>query len=98
MSEVRVTIEYFAQARAAAGGQGRETLSVTAATPICEVIRRVADKHGPRLSSLLLNPDGTLSHSTVVAVDGVQVSPGQDLTLHGGETVTIIPPISGGQP
>lgn len=92
MSDVRIIVEYFAHARAAVGGQARETLSVAADAGLREIIHCLAEKHGSKLSALLLAP------STIIAVDGVQISPGDDPTLAGGETVMIIPPISGGQP
>ena len=94
MNEVRVTFEYFAQARAAAGGQAREVVSIAPGTALPELVRRLAAKHGSKLSALLLGSPG----STIIAVDGTQVSPGDDIKLRGGETVMIIPPISGGQP
>ena len=93
MSDARITIEYFAQARAAAGGQARETMAVAPGVPLAEVIHKLAEKHGPKLSALLL----ASPRSTIIAIDGSQVSSTDDVKLRGGETVMIIPPISGGQ-
>ena len=98
MSDVQVTVEYFAQARAAAGDKPRETLTITAGIHLVDVVRQIARQHGQRMAALLLASDGTVTPSIIVAVDGVQVSPGDDVRLRGGETIMIMPPISGGQP
>jgi sulfur-carrier protein len=91
MSDVPITVEYFAQARAASG-QAREVVSIAAGTALSDVSRRFAETHDPKLAALLLAP------STIIAVDGAQISPSDDIKLRGGETIMIIPPISGGQP
>ncbi len=97
MSEVKVTVEYFAQARAAAGGVAREQFTVVAGTPTSEIVRRIAHAHGPKMIALLLDEGDAISCSVILAVDGAQVSAGDDVCVKGGETITIIPPISGGQ-
>ena len=76
MSDVSVTIEYFAQARAAAGDQSRETIALPHRTTIADLVREIARKHGERMAALLLAPGKDMSPSVIVAVDGVQVSPG----------------------
>src|SRR5260221_6793886 len=98
MSDVQATVEYFAQARAAAGDKARETVAVAAGTPLAELVRRLAGVHGSRMASLVLGPDGAVSSSIILAVDGVQVSPEDEFRLRGGATIMIMPPISRGQP
>src|SRR5262245_18423916 len=98
MNDVPVNVEYFAQARAAAGNQSRETIRIAAGTALDDVVRQIARAHGERMTALLLMRNCAVSPSIIVAVDGVQVSPGNDVRLRGGETIMIMPPISGGQP
>jgi molybdopterin converting factor small subunit len=98
MSEVQVTVEYFAQARAAAGDRLRETVAIAGGSSLADLVRWLAQTHGSRMQALLLGPSAAVSPSIIIAVNGVQASPGDDVRLHGGETVMIMPPISGGQP
>jgi len=98
MNDVQVTVEYFAQARAAAGGTAREQLSIAAGAALADIVGQIARNHGQRMTALLFGPNGSISPSIILAVDGVQVSPADEILLRGGETIMIIPPISGGQP
>jgi molybdopterin synthase sulfur carrier subunit len=78
-----VTVRYFAGARAAAGV---ETEDRTAAT-LAELVRQLADAHGPRLEKVLT--------ACSFLVDGAQTHDPQ-AALAPGTVVDVLPPFAGG--
>jgi molybdopterin converting factor small subunit len=88
-----VTVEFFAQAREAAGCAA-ETVDLGADATLLTLARTLVEKHGPRMAQLLLEPGGELSRHVLFTVGDVQVSGAA--TLADGDRVTIVPPISGG--
>jgi molybdopterin converting factor small subunit len=79
----KVTVRYFAGARAAAGV---ESQTASAAT-VAELVLGLADTHGERLGRIL-------AHASLL-VDGIAVHDRQS-TLPDGATVEILPPFAGG--
>jgi molybdopterin converting factor small subunit len=91
---MKVTIEYFAQAREAAGVV-REVVE----TPPCTaqaLVARLAQERGGRLGSLLLTAKGRLSHGVLLVVDGCQVAADEPYELRDGDEVLVMPAVSGG--
>ena len=91
---MRVTAEYAAQVKRAAG-VGAETLDVDASCTVEQLVQAVAARHGDALRALLLTGDGRLHPSILVFLRGEQVRDGST-PLRDGDTVTLLPPISGG--
>jgi MoaD family protein len=89
-----VAVEYFAQAREAAG-RSRELVELPEACTVQALIGRLARERGERLASLLFGPDGNLAGSVLLAVRGRQVS-AATVELHDGDEVLVMPAVSGG--
>ena len=85
MSEVQITVRYFAAARAAAGIE-TETLSVPAGTTIDGLITDLAGR-GPELKKVLARCS--------YLRDGVAVRD-KDVALQTRETLDVLPPFAGG--
>lgn len=85
MSEVQITIRYFAAARAAAGIE-TETLSVPAGTTVDALVTDLADR-GPELAKVLARCS--------YLRDGVAVRD-KNAVLLTRETLDVLPPFAGG--
>ncbi len=92
---MEVTVEYAAQIKRAAG-VATETLEVAADCSLQELARQVAERHGERLSNLLLDEGGELQPSILVFVGDEQVRWSVPRILSDRDVVTILSPISGG--
>jgi MoaD family protein len=93
-----VSVEYFAQAREAAG-RSREMVELPQPCTVQALIDRLARERGERLASLLLGPDGRLAVGVLLAVRGRQVArPGDErpVDLRDGDEVLVMPAVSGG--
>lgn len=90
---MRVTVEYFGPARAAAG-VSRETIETGPATAL-ELVTRLARERGGRLARLLLAADA-LATTVLIAVGERQATADDPIRLRDGDEVAIIPPVSGG--
>ena len=88
-----ITLEYFAQAKLAAGCD-REEFEATAITGLDQLIEKSCAKHGDQLSSVLLN-DGQLARWILVSVNGVATTD-RNHALNDGDVVRLVSPISGG--
>ena len=78
----RVTVRYWAAAKAAAG-TAEEHLE---ATTLAELIERAGALHGPALGAVLAR--------CAFLIDGVRGHPDDELTM--GATVEALPPFAGG--
>ena len=85
MSEVQITVRYFAAARAAAGIE-TETLSVPAGTTVGGLVTGIAGR-GPELAKVLARCS--------YLRDGVAVRD-KSAVLQTRETVDVLPPFAGG--
>jgi molybdopterin converting factor small subunit len=85
-----ITILLFASAREAAGGVGKVTLDVDADCNT-STIRTILAELYPKLAATVLDED-----SLTLALNEEYVASGQVLTLKAGDTIALIPPISGG--
>ena len=87
---ISIQLLFFASAREAVHGLTETTLQIPEA---CDThgLRTLLAETYPSLASLVLNP-----HYLTLAVNQEYVVPGQVVTLHEGDVVALIPPISGG--
>ncbi|ORB14844.1 MoaD/ThiS family protein [Mycobacterium noviomagense] len=83
--DVRVTVRYFAAARAAAGAES-ETVCVRPGATVAELV----DGLGARNSQL-----ATVLSRCSYLCDGIAVRDVQT-ALHSGETIDVLPPFAGG--
>jgi sulfur-carrier protein len=82
---IRVTVRYFAAARAAAGAES-ETVILRPGTTVAQLVERLAVR-GSRLATVL--------RRCSYLCDGIAVR--DDTTaLRSGETVDVLPPFAGG--
>ena len=96
--KVSVTVLFFASAREAAGGTSQTTVELTSSNgteqPMIVTTATLRQKLAtlyPKLSSLVLDED-----NLTLALNEEYVESGQVLPLKTGDTVALIPPISGG--
>lgn len=85
-----ITVLFFASAREAAGGITKVELQVNAATDTA-ALRRILAEQYPNLATTVLDED-----SLTLALNEEYVAAGQVIALKCGDTVALIPPISGG--
>ena len=89
-----VTVEYFAQAREAAG-TSREMLTLPEGCTLEALLRDLASTK-PKLARFLLTEGGAISSSLAVAVNDRQVRVHENSVLREGDGVLIVPAVSGG--
>lgn len=87
---VAIKVLFFASAREAAG-TNEIKLSLDAAKANTAVLRTVLAEMYPKLAATVLDEE-----SVTLAVNEEYVAAGQTLVLQSGDTVALIPPISGG--
>src|SRR5262249_28160960 len=91
---IRITVQYAAQARAAAGVSS-ESVELDGPRPVGEVLSELARRR-PELSRFLLAATGRPHLALLLFVGDEQVAPGAGRPLLDGETLCILPPIAGG--
>lgn len=92
---MRVTIEYGAQAKKAAGVASEE-VELDGLRTVEEVIFHVAQTRGNDLRSLLFDGDGKLQRSILLFIGDHQVRGEAGVDLKDRDVITILSPISGG--
>lgn len=92
---MRVTVEYAAQLRQAAG-TSREELELDPGCTLADLVRRVAAAHGGPLEPLLLDAAGDPRRSVLLFVGDDQVRGDTPVELQNGDSVTLLSPVSGG--
>lgn len=85
LSEIAVTVRYFAAARAAAGAES-ETVTVRQGATVADLLSDLAGRDA-RLATVL----GRCSY----LCDGIAIRD-RGTALHPGETIDILPPFAGG--
>ena len=93
MAEVFVTIKvlFFASAREAAGGVSFADVELPVGSATTTTLRRKLAEIYPDLESMVVDED-----NIALALNEEYVTAGQELGLKSGDTVALIPPISGG--
>jgi len=92
---MKVTVEYAAQLKRAAG-IGSETIEVSPGCTLAQLIDEVARRHNGELNRLLTDESGALHPSILLFVGDEQVRGPLDRELRDRDVVTMISPISGG--
>jgi len=88
---VRVRVLFFASAREAAGNVSQADLFLTGDQANTAILRRVLADNYPKLAATVLD-----EQSVTLALNEEYIPPGQVLPLQTGDTIALIPPISGG--
>lgn len=91
---MNITVQFEAQAKRAVG-TGCETLSVDDSHTIREVLQTLANRHGQGLREIVLDGNGGINRALLLFV-GDQQSVDLEASLADGDTLTIMPPVSGG--
>lgn len=89
-SAVTVKVLFFASAREAAGNVSSIDLELVAPADTASLRRSLAEKY-PKLGEMVLDED-----NLTLALNEEYVTRGQVLPLKNGDTIALIPPISGG--
>lgn len=92
---MQVTVQYEAQARRAAG-TGSECIDVPDNSAVSDCIRQVAVAHGDPLKSVLVADDDSVQPTLLIFRNDSQVSRDDPTPLADGDSLTLLPPISGG--
>ena len=92
---MKVTFRYTSQLAAAAGAS-EEILESESGSALLGLLRDLAAKHGPDFAKFVVDDDGNVVSTLVVAVDGSQVSVEELVSLDSNSEVMLITPMSGG--
>lgn len=92
---MKMTVRYMAQLKAVVGC-ATEQVELGAPGSLGELVAQLAERHGTRLTGLLLDAAGRLQPTVLVFVGDHQVPAGQPVTLNDGDVVTLLSPMAGG--
>jgi molybdopterin converting factor subunit 1 len=86
-----ITVLFFASAREAAGGVSKIDLEIMDNCNNTSNLRTILAERYPKLEAMVMDED-----SMTLALNEEYVASGQVIELKAGDTVALIPPISGG--
>ncbi len=92
---MKITIDYIAQANAAAGTNS-ETCTVADNCSLLELLATAAEKRGAALANLVFCPDGKIRPSILIAINNDLIFIRNPPSLNNGDVVALMPPMSGG--
>lgn len=92
---MKITVEYAAQVKRAAGVSG-DTLELGAGATLADVVAEIAGKRGDVLTGSLLTDDAAIHPSILTFVGDQQVRDAAGHAMSDGDVVTFLSPISGG--
>ena len=92
---MRVTVEYTAQLKRAAG-ISRDEFELNDGALLPELVAEIANRHGDELARMLQSADGSPQATVLPFVADQQVRWDAPDALQDGVTVTLLSPISGG--
>jgi len=84
---------YFARLRELTGKEAEE-FDVPEGSRCIDVVRAIAERYGEDLRRYLFDESGSLRRSFAIALNGERATP--EAEVREGDTVVVIPPISGG--
>jgi molybdopterin converting factor subunit 1 len=88
---IKIHVLFFASAREAAGDISNATIELTSTQATTGGIRQKLSQLYPNLATMVLDED-----NLTLALNEEYITRGQDLPLKDGDTIALIPPISGG--
>ncbi|MBG30029.1 MAG: hypothetical protein CMI31_08515 [Opitutae bacterium] len=92
---MKVTFRYTSQL-ATAAGSSEEVVETESGSALLGLLRDLADKHGPDFAKFVVDVDGNVVSTLVMAVNGTQVSVEELISLDSDSEVMLITPMSGG--
>lgn len=92
---MKVTVEYTAQIRRAAG-VSTEDYSVEDGCTADTLLQQIAERHGNELGRFLVTDSGDPQSTLLAFISDSQIRWGEATPLVDGQTVTLLSPISGG--
>ena len=92
---MKVTFRYTSQL-ATAAGSSEETIETETGSALLSLLRDLSSKHGPGFAKFVVDEDGNVTPTLVVAVNGSQVSVEDLVSLDTDAEVMLITPMSGG--
>ncbi len=92
---MKLTFRYTSQL-ATAAGSSEEVVETEKNSVLLGLLRDLAAKHGPEFAKFVVDDDGNLAPTLVVAVNGSQVSIEEPVSLDSDSEVMLITPMSGG--
>ena len=92
---MKVIVNYTGQLKTAMG-TGVDCLNVEMNCTLSRLIHDVANQHDDSVKRILFDNDGAVHRALMCVVNDVQTRPGEEVILQDGDTITLIPPISGG--
>ena len=92
---MKVTFRFTSQLATAAGAS-EEVVETEAGSALLGLLRDLAAKNGPDFAKFVIDSDGNVVSTLVVAVNGTQVSAGELVALEPDSEVMLITPMSGG--
>jgi MoaD family protein len=92
---MRVAVKYLAQIKQAAG-RASEAVELDEGCSLRDLVRRLAERHGEPLRSLLLGPAGSPHDALLLFVGDEQVRWEVERELRDGDVVTVLAPMAGG--
>lgn len=97
-STINVTTKYFAALREIVGAESEE-MDIPQESTVRDFIVHLSKKYGPKFSSYVFGESGNLRRSLAVVVNLEKVNHDslESTRLREGDTVVILPPISGGK-
>ena len=93
---MKVTVNYWAQVKNAAG-KASEEVDLVEPCSVQELVSRLAAANGDPLKSFLLDDSGSPRTNLLLIVGDRHVNWDDSCRVQDGDVVTILPPISGGQ-
>ncbi len=92
---MKISFEYFAQVRKAAGAE-REELELAGGTELEAALDSAAGKHGADFRSLVLDDSGSLRPSMIVLVNGQPAPRNEPQKLADGDSISLLSAVAGG--
>jgi len=92
---MKIAVEYTAHLKRATG-IGREEIEVPERSTILQTIEVLLARHGEEFRTYLLNSEGSIHPSLVIAVNDEQVFLDAPTQLSDGDTVVLLAAIAGG--
>jgi molybdopterin converting factor small subunit len=92
---MKVTFRFTSQLATAAGAS-EEVVETEAGSALLGLLRDLAAKNGPDFAKFVVDSDGNVVSTLVVAVNGTQVSVEELVSLDPDSEVMLISPMSGG--